>query len=202
MPFLNEEELLSLKGEIEKANDEKDELETDLEKVEEELSSVKKSSRKINLLFGILSGLAMALALFFYMNSGNKGVSSYEIAEIKKMEAERVIDSLQSVQSESTESNSNSNSIESDIDTMKSSVNNETVYSVQIGAFSENRYPLLSEIIAGTASQADLLKYSVGLFKTLKEAQDFRRELVKIGFNDAFVASYINGKRQQIEHPN
>lgn len=41
--------------------------------------------------------------------------------------------------------------------------------------------------------------YSVGNFETLEEAQKFRQELVAMGFNDAFVASYRDGKRIAIE---
>ncbi|PHO01812.1 sporulation protein, partial [Rhodobacteraceae bacterium 4F10] len=43
-------------------------------------------------------------------------------------------------------------------------------------------------------------KYSLGLYTTLDEAKGLQKELIKIGFNDAFVASYINGKRQKIHN--
>jgi hypothetical protein len=44
--------------------------------------------------------------------------------------------------------------------------------------------------------------YSLGNFETLEEARRFREELVNMGFTDAFVASYQDGKRIAIEDPN
>ena len=98
--------------------------------------------------------------------------------------------------------NNEANSVDDSINTIKNNINGEKIYSVQIGAFSENSYTLLSETLAGISSNGELFKYSIGLFKTLSEAQDFRKELVKIGFEDAFVASYVNGVRKGIENPN
>jgi hypothetical protein len=43
--------------------------------------------------------------------------------------------------------------------------------------------------------------YSLGNFATLDEAQKFRKQLVDMGFDDAFVASYKEGKRIKIEDP-
>ena len=60
---------------------------------------------------------------------------------------------------------------------------------------------ILSKTIAGTLSNEEYLRYSIGLFSTLKEAQNFRRQLLRLGFDDAFVASYINGERQEIHKP-
>ena len=55
--------------------------------------------------------------------------------------------------------------------------------------------------LVGIASKNDeLFKYSIGLFEALSEAKKMKTELVKIGFQDAFVASYINGERQKIHH--
>lgn len=205
MPFLDEQELLSLQEEIHKANVEKEEAETELETIEKELRKTKRSSRKINVLFGILSGVALALVAYFLINKGNANISggnsasSIDIAKIKKEEAIRVIDSLQNLNEDTAEQ---LNSLEDDINSVKAGINNETIYSVQVGVFSKNKYALLSETLAGTTSQGEIFKYSVGLFKTLKEAQEFRKQIVKIGFEDAFVASYINGKRQKIHKPN
>ena len=44
--------------------------------------------------------------------------------------------------------------------------------------------------------------YSLGTFETLEEAQKFRKQLVNIGFDDAFVASYQDGQRVKIEAAN
>ena len=42
-------------------------------------------------------------------------------------------------------------------------------------------------------------KYSLGAFETLEEAQYFRKNVLNLGFHDAFVASYQNGQRLNIE---
>ena len=53
----------------------------------------------------------------------------------------------------------------------------------------------------GAVKTNPFYSYSLGNFETLKEAQNFRKQLVDIGFDDAFVASYKEGKRIQIEDP-
>ena len=55
------------------------------------------------------------------------------------------------------------------IESWISNIKNEVVYSVQIGAFTNKKYPLLSKTIAGTLSNEEYLRYSIGLFSTLKE---------------------------------
>jgi hypothetical protein len=42
------------------------------------------------------------------------------------------------------------------------------------------------------------MKYSIGLYETLEEANALRRGLVKLGFSDAFVASYKGTTRLKI----
>lgn len=211
MPFLDEQELSSLHKQIQDTNEQKEEVESELENLEDDYNSLKKHSKITNIVFGVLSGIALALAIFFYTRKGG-GVSEQELIAIKKAEATRVIDSLQTAYADNIEQeydedgnpieSSEDSSVDQGVQSMKDKVSGEKIYSVQIGAFSRKKHPLLSETIAGTSINAELYKYSVGLFKSLNEAQSFRKELVKLGFNDAFVASYIDGKRQKIELPN
>ncbi len=79
----------------------------------------------------------------------------------------------------------------------------EKIYSVQIKSFVENNATLASEALTNTlfVKTNPFYAYSLGTFETLEEAQKFRKELVDLGFNDAFVASYQDGKRVQIEDP-
>lgn len=163
---------------------------------DEALKRIKKSKTTQNIILSILTGIALAFAYYFYNNGSN---TTLDINKIKQLEATRVIDSIGALNSNVT---STSNAFDKNIQALKNTIKNEKIYSVQIGAFSDNEYTLLSETLAGTASNLEMFKYSIGLFKTLQEAQDFRRELLKIGFKDAFVASYIDGIRQEIEHPN
>lgn len=79
----------------------------------------------------------------------------------------------------------------------------EIIYSVQVKAFVDNNINLASESLSNTlfVKANPFYAYSLGNFETLEEAQKFRRELVSMGFNDAFVASYQEGKRLKIEDP-
>ncbi len=208
MPFLNDQELENLQQEIKDLNSKNEELENELSERIEEVGDVKSTARNRNILLSFLSGIAIAFAVYFYQN----GTTS-NIGQIKKEEATRVLDSISNA-SEDSYDDENEDSYNDDdsltegsvstteaISSIKKGVKGETVYSVQIGAFTEKRYPLLSESLAGILSNEEYLRYSIGLFKTLKEGQDFRKQLLKMGFEDAFVASYINGKRQQIHKP-
>lgn len=203
MPFLSEQELNSLQQEIEDADIRTEEIKKELKK---ELIKTKKKVKGVTIFFAVLAGLGIAVAVFFYQKKGSS-LSSIEVERIKKDEALRVIDSISNLSHEydkdTEESNDDNqtNSIDESITEVKNNIHNQTVYSVQVGVFSENKFPVLSESIAGISLQGDYFKYSFGLFETLNEAQEFRRNLVQIGFRDAFVASYINGERQQIELP-
>lgn len=204
MPFLDEQELASLQKEIHDANVKRDELETILTNKKEELSNVKTKARGLNLFFATLAGIGLALGAFMYINSSNKTVSNEDITKIKQETTQRVLDSISTLEAnnDNDEENLDIKTVDESIADIKSSTKGETIYSVQIGVFSKKKLPLLSKTIAGTTSQGNVFKYSVGVFKTLEEAQKFRQELVNIGFRDAFVASYINNVRQQIHKPN
>ncbi len=208
MPLLNDQEYEDLQQQIKNLNSKNEELETEISEKTEELGDVKSTARNRNILLSFLSGISIAAAVYFYQN---QSPSSVNIDEIKRAEATRVLDSISDLTSDGDYSNedygdgeideSGSTGLQSGISKIKNNVKNEIVYSVQIGAFSNKKYPLLSKTIAGTLSNEEYLRYSIGLFSTLKEAQNFRRQLLKIGFRDAFVASYVNGKRKEIHKP-
>ena len=79
----------------------------------------------------------------------------------------------------------------------------EKIYSVQVKSFIDKNINLASESLSNTmfVKTNPFYAYSLGNFETLEEAQKFRKELVSMGFKDAFVASYQNGKRLKIEAP-
>ncbi len=79
----------------------------------------------------------------------------------------------------------------------------EKIYSVQVKSFVDNNVTLASEALTNTlfVKTNPFYSYSLGNFETLAEAQSFRKQLVALGFDDAFVASYKEGKRIQIEDP-
>ena len=83
----------------------------------------------------------------------------------------------------------------------KGSLQNELVYTVQIAAFEDKDLSLYSDKFVNfrEIKSNGFNKYALGNFASLPEAQKFRRELVRLGFRNAFIASYQNGKRLKIE---
>lgn len=85
----------------------------------------------------------------------------------------------------------------------KKFLDKEKIYSVQVKSFVDNNITLASESLGNTifVKTNPFYSYSLGNFETLEEARSFRFQLVKMGFKDAFVASYRDGKRVEIEDP-
>ncbi|WP_440066636.1 hypothetical protein [Tenacibaculum discolor] len=213
MPFIEEEKFKLMHEDLDNAKLKREEAESELSSTQEELAALKKSSKTLPIFLGLLLGLALGAAYYFYANGGSSAINNIDIEAVKKKEAYRVLDSINRAQAraarnaEESDSDVSSNS-NSDINTetladeVVQNTNGLTIYSVQIGVLSENKYPLLSsEVIPSTVTTNDgYFKYSLGLYTTLDEAKGLQKELIKIGFNDAFVASYINGKRQKIHN--
>lgn len=213
MPFIEEEKFKLMQEDLDNAKLKREEAESELSSTQEELATLKKSSKTLPIFLGLLLGLALGAAYYFYANGGSSAINNIDVEAVKKKEAFRVLDSINRAQARAARNsddsdNDISSSSNSDINTetmadeVAQNTNGQTIYSVQIGVLSENKYPLLSsEVIPSTVTTDDgYFKYSLGLYTTLGEAKDLQKELIKIGFSDAFVASYINGKRQKIHN--
>lgn len=210
MPFIEEDKFKLMQEDLDNAKLKREEAESELSSTQEELAAVKKSSKTLPIFLGLLLGLALGAAYYFYANGGSSAINNVDIEAVKKKEAYRVLDSINRAQARAARNDEepDNNNISSDINTetvageVAENTTGETIYSVQIGVLSENKYPLLSsEVIPSTVTTNDgYFKYSLGLYTTLEEAKDLQKELIKIGFNDAFVASYINGERQKIHN--
>ena len=72
------------------------------------------------------------------------------------------------------------------------------VFRVQIGAFKNpvpvNLFKGLNPI-GGEKTAQGLIRYQAGLFKDFTKANNAKNEVRKIGYKDAFVVAYFNGKR-------
>ncbi|MCF2873856.1 MULTISPECIES: SPOR domain-containing protein [Tenacibaculum] len=222
MPFIEEEKFKLMQEDLDNSKLKREEAENELSQVQEEYDSFKKKSKIIPIVLGLLLGASLAATYYFYTNNGGSSFSSTdEIATIKKNEALRVLDSVKRAQArakrkaraqaksgDAVNTNNDESTSNSSLDISKAAsdvskkTSGKTIYSVQIGVFSKRNHPLLSsKTIPSTVTSSDgYFKYSIGLFSTLKEAKKLQRELVKVGFDDAFVASYINGKRQKIHN--
>ena len=79
-------------------------------------------------------------------------------------------------------------------------LDNDTIYSVQTGMLPIETTGLLSQGLSNALiiEARPYLKFSIGLYETYEEANALRRGLVKLGFTDAFVASYKGTARLKI----
>ncbi|WP_338761001.1 Ezrin/radixin/moesin family protein [Bernardetia sp. ABR2-2B] len=118
------------------------------------------------------------------------------------MEKERVIDSLEQAladtqkEAESTASNSDASSSDGKDDYSKG-----TVYRVQVGAF---RNKDLMKFVGHRRFHAEededgVKKYTIAAFRDYWEADLFKKYLREMGVNDAWIVSYKDGVRVQIE---
>ena len=198
MPFIEESDLLELHKDIDKAQIINERL---LDQIKIKNKELKKSKVQRNL-------LALVTGLFLI---GTFGITTYTaglstsnslenrnnlLVSIDSLEAHKArIDNLRRQNEEL--------SLVKEFYLAKSFLDKEKIYSVQIKSFVDNNVTLASEALTNTlfVKTNPFYSYSLGNFETLQEAQKFRKQLVDLGFNDAFVASYKEGKRIQIEDP-
>lgn len=208
MPFIEEEKFKLMQEDLDNAKLKREEAENELNSVNENFTSFKKKSKRTPILLGLLLGLALGASYYLYTNNGvvkTTSTTSSDIVLIKKNEGLRILDSVKRAQvkiKKVIKSGVNENNLDSTISDVSENTTGETMYSVQIGVFSKKKYALLSsKTIPSIVNSADgYFKYSLGLFTTLNEAKNLKNELIKVGFKDAFVASYIDGKRQKIHN--
>lgn len=201
MPYIEEEDLLRMHKAIEKEQAVNEGL---LEQIKYKNKELKRNRRLRNYfgIFGILSLLICAVVLSYSFgvqkavnelkNSDHYGVT------ISADSIYKLRDKIRTLQ----ERNSRLNSI-NDFYLAKKILQNQKIYTVQVAAFEQNKLSLLPVSLNNTQMVRNnpFYAYSLGVFETLKEAQSFRYELSKIGFKDAFVVSYVDGKRVKVEEP-
>ncbi|WP_109302706.1 SPOR domain-containing protein [Aquimarina sp. AU474] len=198
MPFITDEELQSFKDQIEKSEESARSAGYLSEKA---VKDEKENSRKFKIatiILGIIALLGVAGTVYFMqfntpanMISQKKHKEQVGILENKVTELEATLQNL-SMNQEIDGNNSNEDA---------GSINDQIVYAVQIGAFEEKRLSLYSDSFVNLKEikSEGFNKYALGNFETLNEAKKFRRELVRMGFRNAFIGSYQNGKRLKIE---
>ena len=198
MPFIEESDLLELHKDIDKAQIINERL---LDQIKYKNKELKRSKFQRNL-FGTITGLFLigALAVFSY-NAGFIRSSNFEnrnnlLVSIDSLEV--IKDRIDNLKEQNEEL-----SLVNEFYLAKKFLEKEKIYSVQVKSFVDNNITLASESLSNTifAKTNPFYSYSLGNFETLEEAQSFRFQLVKMGFEDAFVASYRDGKRLEIEDP-
>ncbi|NNG10360.1 MAG: SPOR domain-containing protein [Arenibacter sp.] len=198
MPFIEESDLLELHKDIDKAQIINERL---LDQIKYKNKELKRSKIQRNL-FGVVTVLFLigTLAVFSY-NAGFIRSSNYENRNNLLVS----IDSLEVIKSriDNLKEQNEELSLVKEFYLAKKFLDKEKIYSVQVKSFVDNNITLASESLSNTifAKTNPFYSYSLGNFETLEEARSFRYQLVKMGFEDAFVASYKEGKRIEIEDP-
>ncbi|MDH3698677.1 MAG: SPOR domain-containing protein [Flavobacteriaceae bacterium] len=199
MPFIEESDLLDLHKDIDKAQIINERL---LDQIKYKNKELRKNKIQRNVFAGITGLLAVFILAF---TSFSAGLSSNRFSR-QDTNLLVSIDSLDAVKTriDNLKAQNDELSLVKEFYLAKQFLDKETVYSVQVQSFVDNNLTLASEALTNTlfAKANPYYSYSLGTFETLKEAQAFRTQLVKIGFNDAFVASYKDGQRLKIESPN
>lgn len=198
MPFIEESDLLELHKDIDKAQIINERL---LDQIKIKNKELRRSKFQRNSFAGI-TGLFLigTLAIFSF----TAGVSSKNAIETPNNLLVS-IDSLDAIKTriDNLKQKNDELSLVNEFYLAKKFLNKEKIYSVQVKSFVDNNVTLTSNSLANTlfVKTNPFYSYSLGNFETLNEAQSFRYQLVKMGFDDAFVASYQDGKRLAIEDP-
>lgn len=199
MPFIEESDLLELHKDIDKAQIINERL---LDQIKYKNKELKKSKIQRNVLAGI-TGLFLIGTLAITSFTAGLSQNGYNTQDNKYVLSD--IDSLDAVKSriDNLKTQNEELSLIKEYYLAKEFLEKEKIYSVQVKSFVENNVTLASEALTNTmfVKTNPFFSYSLGNFGTLQEAQSFRKQLVDIGFQDAFVASYKDGKRLQIEDP-
>ena len=198
MPFIEESDLLDLHKDIDKAQIINERL---LDQIKYKNKDLKKLKVQRNVLLGFVGLFVIGTLAITSFTAGLSTKKSFEnqnnlLVSIDSLDAiKNRIDNLKSQNEEL--------SLVKEFYLAKEFLNKETIYSVQVKSFVDNNVALASEALTNTlfVKTNPFYAYSLGNFETLAEAQSFRKQLVDMGFSDAFVASYQDGKRIRIEEP-
>jgi hypothetical protein len=198
MPFIEESDLLELHKDIDKAQIINERL---LDQIKFKNKELKKSKVQRNILAGITGLFLIGTLAITSFTAGLTTKNGYQ----KPSNLLVSIDSLDVIKAriDNLKEQNEELSLVKEFYLAKNFLEKEKVYSVQVKSFVDNNITLASEALTNTmfVKTNPFYAYSLGNFETLKEAQMFRKQLVDIGFKDAFVASYKEGKRIQIEDP-
>ncbi|WP_158977584.1 SPOR domain-containing protein [Cellulophaga sp. L1A9] len=199
MPFIEESDLLDLHKDIDKAQILNERL---LDQIKFKNKELKRNKIQRNILAGVTSVFLLGIFALYVFNAGRRS-SAPDSTNNKLVVYD--LDSLDAIKSRMDNLKLKNEELSNvkEFYLAKEFLDKEKIYSVQIKSFVDNNVTLASESLTNTlfVKTNPFYSYSLGNFETIEEARSFRYQLVKMGFDDAFVASYQNGKRIQIEDP-
>tara|TARA_R110000796_G_scaffold88850_7_gene192163 strand:- start:43108 stop:43704 length:597 start_codon:yes stop_codon:yes gene_type:complete len=197
MPFIEESDLLDLHKDIDKSQILNERL---LDQIKYKNKELKRSKIQRNILAGITGFFLLGVLALYSFNAGMRS----NVPDNNKLLVMN-LDSLEVIKSriDNLKIKNEELSTVKEFYLAKEFLDKEKIYSVQIKSFVDNNITLASQSLTNTlfVKTNPFYSYSLGNFETIEEARSFRYQLVKMGFDDAFVASYQNGKRLKIEDP-
>ncbi|MEM9076465.1 MAG: SPOR domain-containing protein [Bacteroidota bacterium] len=198
MPFIEESDLLELHKDVDKAQIINERL---LDQIKFKNKDLKRLKLQRNIFGGITAAILLGIFGLWSYFSGLTTSANFKNEEILS----EAVDSLDTFRTRisNLQKQNRELSLVKEFYLAKEFLDKETIYSVQVKSFVDNNVTLASEALTNTlfVKTNPFYAYSLGTFETLGEAQKFRKQLVNMGFNDAFVASYKEGKRLKIEDP-
>ncbi|MDC6405758.1 MULTISPECIES: SPOR domain-containing protein [Maribacter] len=199
MPFIEESDLLELHKDIDKAQIINERL---LDQIKFKNKELKRSKIQRNIFAGITAFFLIGGLALTSFTAGLKTSNSLDKQNNNLLVS---IDSLDAIKTriDNLKAQNDELSLVKEFYLAKQFLEKEKIYSVQVKSFVDNNVTLASEALTNTlfVKTNPFYSYSLGTFETLEEARSFRQQLVNLGFEDAFVASYKEGKRIQIEDP-
>ncbi|MCV6629242.1 MAG: SPOR domain-containing protein [Flavobacteriaceae bacterium] len=203
MPFIEESDLLALHKDVEKAQIINDRL---LDQVRMKDKEIMRSRKHRNIFAGItVFFLVVMVVVASYTFGASSVLKRFAQADgsgnqvfVSMDSIIRYEDKLQTLEKENSEL-----SVLKEFYLAKEFLEGELVYAVQVKSLKSSDINLADAFLLNSVFVKDnaYLSYSLGVFRTLEEARELRKNLVKLGFEDAFVASYKSGKRLKIEDP-
>ena len=201
MPFIEEDNLLDLYKKIDKSEASNLRLQDQIFYKNRE---VKKSVKQRNLfgIIGLICIVVCAIVIAFSLGVRNT-VNSFKAISEDKVTVP--IDSIESLKDRirTLETRNNELNAVREFYLARNLLDGKKVYTVQISAVEQSHISLLPLSISNMRliKNNEFISMSLGIFETLSEAQNFRYEIAKLGFEEAFIISYKEGKRIKIEEP-
>lgn len=195
MPVLTDEQHQELLDKSKKANERANESQRLLQKSEEEKEE-KSQQRNVFLTTTIILFALLVAGLIIYFVQPDLLFKGQQLDSDEVVVKQQTIDEYESQIADYNNKSETNNENSIIIDGQ----NVSTFFAVQLGAFTKFNEPIVSPqySLIKHIKEDGFTKYTVGVFDNAKDARNLRNKLIKLGFEDAFVGKYNNGKRLDI----
>lgn len=197
MPFIEQEQLVKLYNEIEDLSVKKEELRKSFIELKNESNKTSEKLKISNIVASILFLLLLIMSFSLYKSYSKVKLAKRaniilltELEEVKKTKQDKEAKLEELIQEKkevlATEEE-NMNSVEEKADLF---------YVIQIGAYRKLKIDASKNLNKGfiRKDSGGLYSYFIGEFVRHKEAENFRNQVVKLGFKDAFIVPYYRNE--------